>query len=149
MCHPDGRTSEKVSQRKGLTVVRKTLLVSIPTAVLAAVAIAISAADSIGGIEAGTWSAKVERGRNESAEAREKAWIVVNLQLPDGKTVLMTFLTYGAPSTPMSLGDCEGTLDSAKPSLMEHISRQPITAGARLVWAHCVWSADDPIMPLN
>lgn len=130
-------------------IVRRTLFVSILPIALAA-ASGVAYALGAGEVKDGVRNAKVARDGYEALEAEtKKAWIVVDLMLPDGKTVLMTFLTYDSPAAPMSLDDCEGALESTKPSLMDHILRQPMTAGARLMAARCVWSADDPIRPRN
>ncbi len=134
-------------QRERLMSMRRTLLLSI---LLIALAAASGIAHAVGTSNAndGIRNASVGKEAHDPPEAgTEKAWIVVDLLLPDGKTVLMTFLTDDPPAAPMTLDDCEGALESSTPSLMEHIRRQPMTAGAGLKGARCVWSADDPIKP--
>jgi hypothetical protein len=82
-----------------------------------------------------------------AASAAEKAWIVVDLQMPDGTSAQMAFDNPAVPD--MTLKDCEGALESATPTLMEHISKQPATKGAKMLSAKCVWSATDPIKPAD
>lgn len=68
-----------------------------------------------------------------------------NQQMPDGKSAQMAFDNPAVPD--MTLKDCEGSLQSATPPLIGHISQQPATTGAKMVSAKCVWSATDPVKP--
>ncbi|MBB3967185.1 hypothetical protein [Rhizobium metallidurans] len=73
----------------------------------------------------------------------DKVWIVVDFTDASGRPAQMAFDNPSVPD--MTLADCEGSLSSAGPTLMQGILTH--SPGAKFGTAKCVQSAEDPIKP--
>ncbi len=72
-----------------------------------------------------------------------KIWIVVDLKMPNGKAVQMSF---DDPSlADVDLQTCQQSLKGAVPILMQEIHGMPETEGSQFVLAKCVQSEERPI----
>jgi hypothetical protein len=80
-----------------------------------------------------------------SCSKANKVWIVVHLQMTDGTTSEMSFDNPAVPD--ITLQECKDSLDTARPTLLDHIGKVPRFARAVFVSSECVESAVDPIEP--
>lgn len=78
-----------------------------------------------------------------SAGPADKVWIVVDLQLPNGKPAKMSFDNPSVPD--MTLDECEGSKAQALAALSEHVKAATGSAATVILGATCVVSAVDPI----
>ena len=58
---------------------------------------------------------------------REQAWIVVDMEMPDGEPAQMAFNNPAVPD--MTLAECRSSLDEARPNLEAAVAANPGCAG--------------------
>jgi hypothetical protein len=75
----------------------------------------------------------------------ERAWIVLDMEMPNGQPAQMAFNNPNLPD--MTLAECKSSLNAAMPSLKAAVDAEPRLRGNRIKSANCVMSVDDPIKP--
>ena len=78
-------------------------------------------------------------------DEKEKAWIVLEFIMPDGKPAQMTFVNPNLRD--ITLAGCQAALPEAQSALIQSAMKEPLLAKAEYKSAKCIMSASDPIKP--